>query len=227
MGWAMLGLILMAALSGEPAPGVPPAPRPSVITMPDWVAKPRAEDLTAFYPKAAARMSRSGQATIQCQVNVEGLLVGCAAISEQPAGEGFGDAAVGMAGKFKMRPMTRDGTAVAGGVIRIPIRFETPRSLPSLQVASRCYGFAAARAELQPSAPVAQMNFIGWRMLAEIRLASERLRPSALEERLRSLRATGASQLDSVQFKAERTACDAQFRGTEAEFEGMLKSIGG
>jgi periplasmic protein TonB len=42
---------------------------------------------------------------------------------ETPEDHGFGEAALKMSRLLRMKPMTRDGVAVSGGVIHIPIRF--------------------------------------------------------------------------------------------------------
>lgn len=112
------------------APRAPPAPKPAppppIITRPDWLERPTAAQFTRYYPDRAARRGVQGRAEIACRVTAGGRLEACAVASERPDGEGFGAAAVKMSRHFKMRPMTRDGVPVAGGTIRIPIRFALP-----------------------------------------------------------------------------------------------------
>jgi protein TonB len=45
-------------------------------------------------------------------------------LSEDPADQGFGDAAIKLSKLFKMRPQTKDGAPTNGGTVRIPIRFQ-------------------------------------------------------------------------------------------------------
>ena len=121
----LLSMILFQA-AGAVAP--PPANAvPSIITQPDWVAKPTGDDVAALYPKAAADNGVEGRATIRCKVTAEGLLADCAIAVQDPPDAGFGEAALGMAAKFRMRPMTRDGQPVSGGTVQIPIRFLLPQ----------------------------------------------------------------------------------------------------
>lgn len=93
------------------------------ITNPDWVKKPRPEELMATWPAKAGRKGMSGKATISCQVNAQGLLEQCKVESESPAGEGFGAAALLLAPSFKMKPKTVDGRPVGGAMITIPINY--------------------------------------------------------------------------------------------------------
>lgn len=111
-----------------PAPPAPPPPRPAppMITQPSWSQLPSARDMARFYPERAQRRGVEGSATISCGVTATGALRACSIVGESPAGEGFGEAALKMSSRFKMRPMTRDGQAVSGGTVRIPIRFTLP-----------------------------------------------------------------------------------------------------
>jgi TonB family protein len=125
----MLVLLLMAALTAQdPSPAA--TPEPPAILGPDWVATPTADEAQAVYPKAAAERRLEGRATLKCSVTAEGRLQDCASIAEEPAGLGFGAAALAIAPKFQMRPVTKEGQPVAGGTVRIPIRFAGPTQLP-------------------------------------------------------------------------------------------------
>ncbi len=118
--------IILAGLAGPTVmaqtPAVPARPEP-MITNPNWLRKPTADEMLAVWPSEAARKGISGKATISCTVNVSGTLQGCAVVAEHPPGSGFGQAAVMLAGSFKMKPRMVDGKPEAGATVRIPIVF--------------------------------------------------------------------------------------------------------
>ena len=114
-------------LAAAPPPPAPKPPEPiHIITNPDWLSTPNGGDFARFYPDRAQRNGVEGSATINCAVNTGGDLVDCRVARESPSDQGFGGAAMKMAGEFRMRPETRDGVAVAGARISIPIRFKLP-----------------------------------------------------------------------------------------------------
>ena len=127
----MIASILAAAAiatapAAAPAPG-PIAPHLSVITNPDWLKKPAAEDVVRYWP--AEGLGLNGLVVIGCIATARGLLDHCEVVEEKPAGYGFGGAALLLAGMFEMRPKTVDGVPVGGAKIRIPIRFESRGAL--------------------------------------------------------------------------------------------------
>jgi protein TonB len=94
--------------------------------MPHWVLRPDADDVARVYPGAALRRGVSGQAVMLCKVTADGSMSDCKLLSEQPAGMGFGEAALNLAPDFKMSTTKSDGSSIAGATVRIPMRFTAP-----------------------------------------------------------------------------------------------------
>jgi len=111
-----------------------------VITQPQWVHRPSAEDLDAFVPDEARDRLVSGAATMECEVAANGRLENCFVHVEAPAGWGYGRAVLHSAKLFRMRPRTVDGQPVGGAKVRIPIRFLVTAEVPLI-----CDGAPLAR----------------------------------------------------------------------------------
>ena len=112
--WMALGLM---ALAGGAAAATP------VVVTPAWRSTPSADDIAAVYPQAAARSGTSGRAVISCLVSADGTLGGCAVAEESPTAQGFGEAALKLQTKFRMRPKSWEGLPLTGTRVNIPIRF--------------------------------------------------------------------------------------------------------
>lgn len=147
-------LLLAGLLQGASPTASVVEPKPYVATHPDWLSKPSGDDMARVFPKSAAKKGIEGRATIQCQVNAAGRLVDCTVLSEEPVGEDFGSAAIGLSTIFRMRPATRDGQAVEGGTVRIPLRFVLAGGSPDVRSTMLiCYGATAAALERNPGEP--------------------------------------------------------------------------
>jgi len=118
-------LILLAGAVQAAAPASK-APAP-VIKRPDWASRPSGEDFADNYPEAAAERGVGGKATLLCRVRIDGRLNDCKVVEESPPGECFGEAAMKLAPKFRMTPMTRDGVPVDGATVRIPLSYNPPQ----------------------------------------------------------------------------------------------------
>jgi TonB family protein len=78
-------------------------------------------------PPRAMRQGISGTTILFCSVDAKGRLVDCLVDREEHPGNGFGEAALSLVGKFRMKPMKPDGTPVSGETVKFPIRFVAPR----------------------------------------------------------------------------------------------------
>ena len=220
--WLLLASLLQGA---GPAPPVP-QPKPSVITNPDWAALPSGKDMADFYPPSATRNEIEGRATIECHINSAGLLFECHVLDEQPLGEGFGVAALALSTKFKMRPATRNGVAVDGGIVRFPIRFALPKAavseIPSYEVVRRCYGLVANRMEANPLISTSRMSYFAWRMVLDMKLVSLELRPSEIDAQLAALRQEAGQSANSSPANDGIQKCDAILGKEIGQVKGLL-----
>lgn len=209
---ALLSIVLQA---GAPAatPAAAPAPtaaQPSVITAPDWISRPTGDDMARLYPRAAAIAEVEGRVTLACSVTAEGLLAECSVTSEDPADQGFGAAALGMVPKFRMRPLTKDGVPVAGGTVRIPVRFVLPTGEPGpapaeiVKAAGQCYYAVVKRLEQAPGDSNAQAAYFATRMVIELTMLARKLPPAEIDAELVRLRTTAPPPETAL----ERKVCE-------------------
>ena len=123
-------VINITAPASEPSTGTTvsaePVRTPPVITNPDWVRKPSAEQMMRVYPSAAESRGVSGVANLSCLVRIDGSLTGCSVSSETPGNQGFGRAAMSLTRYFRLSPRTVDGQAVDGARVSMAIRFTLP-----------------------------------------------------------------------------------------------------
>jgi len=108
-----------------------PAP-PNEVYDPLWLKTINPAYVAQLFPAAAVKAGlRSGKADVECTVQHDGSLKDCTVVAEQPAGLGFGDAALTVAGVMAMNPWTAEGDPVDGARIRLPVRLELPADAPA------------------------------------------------------------------------------------------------
>jgi TonB family protein len=103
------GAGLAATPSGAPPAGQPGAAAPSPVL--------------GFYPAAAKAAGVEGQAVIRCARNAHMALKGCTLVSETPAGQGFGAAALAMAAQSPDNPKVDIADSPAKPPEDITVRF--------------------------------------------------------------------------------------------------------
>ena len=90
------------------------------------IVRPTREEIMREYPPNALAAQVSGRATVGCEVIAGGLLDHCRVQEEQPAGYGFGDAAIQLAFEHHVRAGA-DGRYPVGRQVSLPIDFKLPR----------------------------------------------------------------------------------------------------
>jgi hypothetical protein len=88
------------------------------------------EDFTAVIP-AAARRAKVYQARVvmACVVGASGSLEDCKAVSEDPGGLGYADAALSLSKFFRLSVWTDEGLPTIGGQVRVPLRFDLTEAM--------------------------------------------------------------------------------------------------
>ena len=101
----------------------PPLKNTQVITNPDWRERSSPALIASVYPLHARAAKISGHVQIKCTVSAMGAAENCQVISENPAGEQFGTAALRASQAFRFRPRTRNCVPEGGAVIVVPLDF--------------------------------------------------------------------------------------------------------
>ena len=112
----------MPAVHTEPVTPPPPLP-PPIVTNPNWLSRPTADQVGRLYPGRAMDEGKGGKAVLLCEVLTTGDVSNCSLVEETPKGYRFGEAAQAMTRYFKLSPRSVDGVSIAGSKVRIPIVF--------------------------------------------------------------------------------------------------------
>ena len=103
----------------------------ATVKTPKWTALPSVADMQAAVPKTEGGPNDI-RVTLVCAVQDGGGLSGCAVDREEPAGQGFGQAILTLAPKFRVDLMSGEGTPTVGAKVRVPVRFDlTPAPQPA------------------------------------------------------------------------------------------------
>jgi TonB family protein len=100
----------------------PPAPE-GTLPAPHWAAEPTRTQVTAAYPVGSTPQATRvhGWVVLDCTTDEHGVAAACAVTSEDPAGHGFGAAAMGLASGFRLAPQQDGGVSIAGAKVRLVI----------------------------------------------------------------------------------------------------------
>jgi TonB family protein len=138
----------------------PDSDRETIV--PDWAAKPSAEDMEREYPPEAVEKGVSGYAKIRCTVEPDGTLLDCDILEERPDGMGFGPATIKATRYFRMKPYKAALIRNQLPQVVIPVRWEMPKPpAPAAQSASN-----AASAQDRQLSDSAFLTFIAFVLIA-------------------------------------------------------------
>ena len=74
---------------------------------------------------ASSDTAVTARTKMQCRVQADGTLADCRLLSEEPKGQGFGDAALRMAKLYHMKLVSADGRSTIGAIVTVPIAWKT------------------------------------------------------------------------------------------------------
>jgi TonB family protein len=99
------------------------------VHAPAWAALPAAADFQASFPKTANGVN-DVRVTLVCEVGPGGSLNGCGVDREEPAGQGYGAAALALAPKIRVSPWSLEGEATVGAKVRVPLHYQLTQVQP-------------------------------------------------------------------------------------------------
>jgi TonB family protein len=99
-----------------------------MLPHPVWDSAPTRQMVLAAWPKGADKNKALGLAVLRCRVNAKAQPYDCQVAQENPDHEGFGRAALGLVGAFRLRVKAGDEQTVSKYWVTIPFRFVRPGS---------------------------------------------------------------------------------------------------
>jgi hypothetical protein len=115
--------------------GTMDGPQTRVANNLPWRAVPSAADMAAAFPAQAAGHEASGHVVLRCRMAGDGGLKGCEVATEEPRGEGFGQAARNLAKAFRVADEVVQSKPMQGVYVDVPFDFRDPRRPgPSVEV---------------------------------------------------------------------------------------------
>jgi TonB family protein len=87
-----------------------------------FTQRPSARDFSRHYPNRALRAGLDGRVTLSCTVRRD-LRLDCLIAAEDPPNEGFGAAALRIAGRFRAAREFPDGRSTVGAQVTVPLAF--------------------------------------------------------------------------------------------------------
>lgn len=87
---------LASPAAAQPAP-VPVSPAPPAVV---WTVQPTSNEIFATYPDPAFKRGFSGRVVLECALT-SGAAQGCKVVDERPRAQGFGEAALSLAGRYR------------------------------------------------------------------------------------------------------------------------------
>lgn len=184
-----------------------------VVAPPGWERLPNGEDMWRVHPPEARRKRVAGRAMLICKVAAAGRLTDCRTDFVEPAGYGFGEAALKLAPIFRLR-MNIDGQSTAGGTMHIPVRFAPSKPTLPVELAALCYGYAERLAAANPASAGAERRRRYWRYRYPdaLKEAGEKVDPSQAMAEARAREALRSAELREAD---PRRRCESLVPGPE------------
>lgn len=96
-----------------------------------WAALPSGEEFAARFATISSVGVEEVRVLLGCTIDAHGDLQGCKVEREEPGGSAFGEAALTLAPKFRVRIWSDEGLPMIGGIVRVPIRYEYRDTAPA------------------------------------------------------------------------------------------------
>lgn len=94
------------------------------IDRPIWTVRPNGRHLEQYYPPRALERSQTGEVALECLKAASGE-VACSVTNEEPAGWGFGEAAVMSSQHWRHAVQLPSGASAVGAKVQVIVNLRT------------------------------------------------------------------------------------------------------